>query len=57
MGAFLGVAGQCSFRRAAAELGVKPSTIRQAVRAFEVRIGAALSIRTTRGVGLPEAGE
>jgi DNA-binding transcriptional LysR family regulator len=57
LGAFLGVAGQRSFRNAAAELGVKPSAIRQAVRVFEARIGAALSIRTTRVVGLTEAGE
>lgn len=43
-GAFVGVAGQRSFRKAAAELGVKPSAIRQAVCAFEARIGAALSL-------------
>ena len=45
-----------SFRRAAAELGVTPSAISQAVRALEARIGAALFIRTTRSVGLTEAG-
>ena len=54
--AFLCVAQHRSFRRAAAELGVTPSAISQAVRALEARIGAALFIRTTRSVGLTEAG-
>ena len=55
--AFLSVARHRSFRQAAAELGVTPSAISQAVRALERRIGAALFIRTTRSVGLTEAGE
>src|SRR6516165_8576747 len=55
--AFLCVAQHRSFRRAAAELGVTPSAISQAVRTLEARIGAALFIRTTRSVGLTEAGE
>jgi DNA-binding transcriptional LysR family regulator len=55
--AFLSVAQHRSFRRAAAELGVTPSAISQAVRALERRVGAALFIRTTRSVGLTEAGE
>jgi DNA-binding transcriptional LysR family regulator len=55
--AFLSVAQHRSFRRAAAELGVTPSAISQAVRALEARIGAALFMRTTRSVGLTEAGE
>jgi DNA-binding transcriptional LysR family regulator len=55
--AFLGVAQHRSFRRTAAMLGVTPSAISQAVRALEARIGAALFIRTTRSVGLTEAGE
>jgi DNA-binding transcriptional LysR family regulator len=55
--AFLGIAKHRSFRRAAAELGVTPSAISQAVRALEARIGATLFIRTTRSVGLTEAGE
>jgi DNA-binding transcriptional LysR family regulator len=55
--AFLSVAQHRSFRRAAAELAVTPSAISQAVRALEARIGAALFIRTTRSVGLTEAGE
>src|ERR1700729_1644591 len=55
--AFLSVAQHRSFRKAAAELGVTPSAMSQAVRALETRIGAALFIRTTRSVGLTEAGE
>jgi DNA-binding transcriptional LysR family regulator len=55
--AFLSVAQHRNFRKAAAGLGVTPSAISQAVRALEVRIGAALFIRTTRSVGLTEAGE
>ena len=55
--AFLSVARHRSFRRAAAELGVTPSAMSQAVRALETRVGAALFIRTTRSVGLTEAGE
>jgi DNA-binding transcriptional LysR family regulator len=55
--AALGVAQHRSFRRAAAELGVTPSAISQAIRSLEARVGAALFIRTTRSVGLTEAGE
>ena len=55
--AFLSVARHRSFRKAAAELGVTPSAMSQAVRALEARVGAALFIRTTRSVGLTEAGE
>jgi len=55
--AFLAVAQHRSFRRAAAELGVTPSAISQAVRSLEANVGAALFSRTTRSVGLTEAGE
>jgi DNA-binding transcriptional LysR family regulator len=55
--AFLSVARHRNFRRAAVEVGVTPSAISQAVRALEARVGAALFIRTTRSVGLTEAGE
>jgi DNA-binding transcriptional LysR family regulator len=55
--AFLSVALHRSFRKAAAQLGVTPSAISQAVRALEARVGAPLFIRTTRSVGLTEAGE
>src|SRR5258708_12103728 len=55
--ASLSVARHRSFRRAAAELGVTPSAISQAVRALEARVGVALFIRTTRSVGLTEPGQ
>jgi DNA-binding transcriptional LysR family regulator len=51
--AFLSVARHRNFRKAAAELGVTPSAISQAMRALEGRLGAALFIRTTRNVGQP----
>ena len=54
---FLAVAKHRSFRRAAAALGVTPSAVSQAVRALEARVGAALLARTTRSVGLTEAGQ
>ena len=54
---FLSVAEHRNFRRAAVELGVTPSAVSQAIRALEVRIGAPLFLRTTRSVGLTEAGE
>src|ERR1700746_395350 len=55
--AFLSVAQHRNSRKAAAELGVTPSAISQAVRTLEARVGAALFIRTTRSVGLTEAAE
>ena len=55
--AFLSVAQHRSFRRAAADLGVTPSAMSQAVRALEARVGAALFTRTTRSVGPTEAGQ
>ena len=55
--AFLSVAKLRSFRRAAAELTVTPSAISQAVRSLEARVGAPLLARTTRSVGLTEAGQ
>src|SRR5215468_6217289 len=55
--AFLSVAQHRNFRRAAADLGVTPSAMSQAIRTLEARVGAALFIRTTRSVGLTEAGE
>ena len=55
--AFLSVAQHRSFRKAAAELAVSPSAISQTVRALEARVGAALFTRTTRSVGLTEAGQ
>src|SRR5882724_5836392 len=55
--AFLSVAQHRSFRRAAAELRVTPSAISQAVRTLEARLRTTLFMRTTRSVGLTEAGE
>jgi DNA-binding transcriptional LysR family regulator len=55
--AFLSVAEHRSFRRTAAALAVTPSAVSQAIRALEARVGAPLFIRTTRSVGLTEAGE
>jgi DNA-binding transcriptional LysR family regulator len=54
---FLTVAQHRSFRRAAAALGVTPSAVSQAIRALEARVGVTLLARTTRSVGLTEAGE
>ncbi|WP_233864343.1 LysR family transcriptional regulator [Paraburkholderia adhaesiva] len=54
---FLSVARHRSFRKAAADLGVTPSAVSQTVRVLEERVGAALFVRTTRSVGLTEAGE
>jgi DNA-binding transcriptional LysR family regulator len=54
---FLAVAKHRSFRRAAADLGVTPSAVSQTVRVLEARLGAPLLTRTTRGVGLTEAGQ
>lgn len=55
--ALLCVAEKRSFRAAAAELGVTPSAVSQIVRALEERVGVRLLQRTTRNVGLTEAGE
>src|SRR5215813_12797350 len=54
---FLRVAERRGFRAAAADLGVTPSAVSQAVRALEARMGVALFTRTTRSVGLTEAGQ
>lgn len=54
---FLRVAERLSFRAAAEELGLSPSAVGQIVRALERRVGAPLLVRTTRRVGLTEAGE
>jgi DNA-binding transcriptional LysR family regulator len=54
---FLRVAERQSFRAAADDLGVSPSAVSQAIRTLEERIGVPLFIRTTRSVGLTEAGQ
>ena len=55
--AFLAVARQQSFTRAAAALGVSQPALSQTVRALEQRLGVRLLIRTTRSVSTTEAGE
>lgn len=54
---FVVVADKRSFTAAAAELRVTPSAISQAITALERRLGVRLLQRTTRSVGLTEAGE
>jgi DNA-binding transcriptional LysR family regulator len=51
------VADKRSFTAAAAELRVTPSAVSQSVRALEARVGVRLLQRTTRSVGLTEAGQ
>lgn len=53
---FLTVAGQGSFRRAAAIRGVSPSALSHAVRELEEALGVRLFNRTSRSIGLTEAG-
>src|SRR4051812_5490073 len=54
--ALLSVAAKRSFTAAAAELRVTPSAVSQTIRALEQRVGVRLLQRTTRSVGLTEAG-
>lgn len=54
--AFLKVAETRSFTRAASELGVTSSSLSEAVKGLETRLGVRLLNRTTRSVGLTEAG-
>lgn len=56
LAALLAVADKRSFTAAAAELRVSPSAISQTIRALEARVGVRLLSRTTRRVGLTEAG-
>ncbi|MDW4497908.1 LysR family transcriptional regulator [Sulfitobacter sp. D35] len=53
----LAVIEQGSFRAAASALGVTPSAISQSVKLLEERIGVPLLTRTTRSVGLTQAGQ
>src|SRR5262245_15861042 len=55
--AFVAVAEQRNFTRAAANLGIAPSTLSQTIRALEDRLGVRLLNRTTRSVATTEAGE
>lgn len=53
----LSVVEHGSFRAAASALGVTPSAVSQAVKQLEDRIGVPLLTRTTRSVGLTQAGQ
>lgn len=55
--AFLSVARERSFTRAAAQLGVSQSALSHTIRGLESRLGLRLLTRTTRSVAPTEAGE
>ncbi len=55
--AFLAVAREKNFTRAAAQMGVSQSALSQTVRNLEARLGLRLLTRTTRTVVPTEAGE
>src|SRR5829696_2488674 len=55
--AFLAVARERSFTRAAAQLGVSQSALSHTVRGLEERLGVRLLTRTTRSVAPTQAGE
>lgn len=57
LNAFLTVAEEQSFTRAAARLGTSQSTLSHTIRRLETRIGVRLLTRTTRSVAPTEAGE
>jgi DNA-binding transcriptional LysR family regulator len=55
--AFVAVARERSFTRAAAQLGVSQSALSHTIRGLEERLGLRLLTRTTRSVSPTEAGE
>ncbi|WP_408600355.1 LysR family transcriptional regulator [Pseudomonas sp. PLMAX] len=55
--AFLAVAKERSFTKAAARLGVSQSALSHTIRGLEARLGLRLLTRTTRSVSPTEAGE
>jgi len=55
--AFIAVARERSFTKAAAKLAVSQSALSYTVRTLEARLGVRLLTRTTRSVALTEAGE
>ncbi|MBA4099579.1 MAG: LysR family transcriptional regulator [Rhodospirillum sp.] len=55
--AFLAVARERSFTKAAAKLGVSQSALSHTIRGLETRLGLRLLTRTTRSVAPTEAGE
>jgi DNA-binding transcriptional LysR family regulator len=56
LAAFLAVAEERSFTRAAKRVGVSRSALRHAVRGLEERIGVRLLSRTSRSVAPTDAG-
>ncbi|UXM96416.1 LysR family transcriptional regulator [Bartonella sp. HY329] len=55
--AFIAVANENSFTKAAAKLGVSQSALSQTIRNLEERLGIRLLMRTTRSVSPSEAGQ
>jgi DNA-binding transcriptional LysR family regulator len=55
--AFLAVARERSFTRAAAKLAISQSALSQIVRSLEERLGVRLLNRTTRSVAPTQAGD
>src|SRR2546430_632802 len=55
--AFVAVARERSFTKAAARLGVSQSALSHAMKALEERLGVRLLSRTTRSVSTTDAGE
>jgi DNA-binding transcriptional LysR family regulator len=56
LAAFVAVARELSFTRAAARLGVSQSALSHTIRGLEERLGVRLLMRTTRRVTVTEAG-
>ena len=57
LAAFVAVAEERSFTRAAARMGTSQSALSQTVKRLEARLGVRLLTRTTRSVAVTEAGE
>ena len=57
LAAFVAVARERSFRRAAEQLGLSPSALSRAIRSLEERLGSRVLNRTTRSVAPTQAGE
>src|SRR5690349_16541948 len=57
LAAFLAIAEERSFTRAAKRVGVSRSALSHAVRGLEERIGVRLLARTTRSVAPTDAGD
>lgn len=57
LAAFVAVARERSFTKAAAQIGVSPSALSQTIRQLEESLGLRLLTRTTRSVSPTEAGQ